>query len=111
MKKEMYNKLVRDRIPEIMRQDGWDPKTRILGEDEYAVALRDKLIEEATELHDAIGRDEIVKELGDLWEVVEALMKQKDISLTEVQSLKQKRRMERGGFDDKIFLIESSHES
>ena len=72
MRKE-YDKLVRDRIPEIIRQDGRQCGVEVMPEDEYVQALKDKLVEESQEAAVA-GPDDLVKELADLYEVVDALM-------------------------------------
>ncbi|MEP0772451.1 nucleoside triphosphate pyrophosphohydrolase [Coleofasciculus sp. FACHB-SPT36] len=58
-----YNKLVRDRIPEIIHQAGRECKVQVMSEAEYHQALRDKLIEEAQEAAEATAQD-LVKELA-----------------------------------------------
>lgn len=105
MEPKLYNKLVRDNIPEIMKAQGLNPETRILDDVEYKKFLRLKLVEEAGETNAAKTHEEIVKELGDVWEVIEAIMQNEGISPQDVQALKQKRREERGGFFKRIFLI------
>ncbi len=73
-----YNKLVRDRIPEIIAEDGREPKTRILSEDEYMAELERKLREECEETIAARGGDTAehrLEELGDVLEVMLALAK------------------------------------
>lgn len=107
MELKIYNKLVRDKIPEIIKAKGGVVETRVLNDEEYKKFLRLKLIEEVAEANEALTREDLVKELGDVWEVAEALMKNENIDLAEVQALKQKRREERGGFDERIFLIKS----
>ena len=69
MTKKMYNKLVRDKIPEIIQADGKAPKTRILSDEEHLEALLDKLGEEYEEFKEAKN----VEELADLYEVLLAL--------------------------------------
>lgn len=103
--KKVYHKLVRDKIPEIIRADGGVPTTRILDDAEYGTALCKKLVEEAQEAVQAgDNRAELVKELGDILEVVEALAKQYNIDRAEIAQLQEKRRQLRGGFEKKIFL-------
>src|SRR3989338_6895385 len=65
MSKKLYNKLVRDNVPEIMRAEGEVPETRVLDDDEYKKLVRLKLLEEAGETRVATG-DELTKELGDV---------------------------------------------
>lgn len=99
-----YNKLVRDRIPEIIRQSGIECETAVLLDAEYCQALRLKLIEEATEVAEA-NRDELVAELADLYEVIDALMLSYGISDDRILNAQAKRRETRGGFAQKIMLL------
>lgn len=99
-----YNKLVRDHIPEIIRQSGMECETAVLSDAEYCQALRQKLIEEATEVAEA-DRDELVAELADLYEVIDALMLSYGISGDRILDAQAKRRETRGGFAQKIMLL------
>lgn len=105
MERKIYNKLVRDRIPEIIKAEGGEPEVRTLDSAEYAKYVRLKLVEEAGEANAAKTREEMVKELSDVLEVMEALMRHEGIRPDEVTELKQKRREERGGFDKRIYLM------
>ena len=102
-----YNKLVRDRIPDIIRQSGNECETAVLSDEEYRQALRLKLIEEATEVAEAYG-DKLVGELADLYEVIDALMASYDISGDRILNAQAKRRENRGGFAQKIMLLRTS---
>jgi predicted house-cleaning noncanonical NTP pyrophosphatase (MazG superfamily) len=103
MRKE-YDKLVRDRIPEIIRQDGRQCGVEVMPEDEYVQALKDKLVEEAKEAA-AAGSDDLVKELADLYEVVDALMAACGIDRESVVAKQEERRQSRGGFDQRLRLL------
>lgn len=107
MPTKLYNKLVRDRIPEIMRAQGEEPMVRTLGEDEYRKLVRLKLLEEAGETRVAVERDKLLKELGDVMEVLEAIAAAEGVSWQDVLDLKAKRRTDRGGFTKRIFLVSS----
>lgn len=102
---EIYKKLVRDNIPEIIKKENKIPKTRILSNDEYKYELLKKLVEESNE---ALGAKEdkkdLIKELGDLLEVIDSAIKAFDLNKEEILTLKDKRKQERGGFDKQIFL-------
>ncbi len=101
-----YNKLVRDRIPDIMTEKSKAFEVRKLRDNrELERALLKKLHEEATEVTSAHSRAELVKELADLSEVVIALQSLKGISSFEVEMTRQQRQAERGGFENKVFLI------
>lgn len=69
-----YFKLVRNGIPQQIQRNGEVPRTRIVSEKEFPVHLRDKLYEEAGEVHSAQIRDYILKELADVREVFNALL-------------------------------------
>lgn len=99
-----YNKLVRDRIPEIIEAEGKQYRTAVMTEDEYRAALLAKLVEEAIEAREAMP-GELVKELADLYEVIDAVMATYGIDRSEVLQAQQERHAERGGFDKQIKLI------
>ena len=103
MEKE-YHKLVRDRIPEIIRQSGIECETAVLSDREYRQALRQKLIEEAAEVAE-VNEEGLVAELADLYEVMDALMLSYGISGDRLLAEKIKRRETRGGFAQKIMLL------
>ena len=93
-------KLVRDRIPEIMRDAGGSPRVKELDDAAYHAALRSKLLEETHEFLDS-GRSE---ELADILEVVYALALSEHLTPAELEAMRQKKRSERGGFDRRLFL-------
>ena len=95
-----HNKLVRDRIPDIIRQSGKTCHTVILDDEAYARCLRDKLQEETQEFLDS--RD--VEELADIMEVVYALAAHKGYSVQQLEELRARKTAERGGFADRVFL-------
>ena len=99
----IYNKLVRDKIPEIIRTNGENPMTRKLKIAEYKTALESKLREECEEVIAANGPDRI-EELADLLEVARSLAKIENKSLDDVLAVAEIKRTKRGGFDDHIFL-------
>jgi len=97
----VYNKLVRDRIPELMEAQGEKPNFRILDQEEYLYHLEQKLDEEVGEYH----RDKTVEELADILEVVYALAQANGYSVQELLTAYQKKHDARGGFENRIFLI------
>lgn len=102
--KKTYNKLVRDRIIEIITKDGETPSYKILNDEEYFRSLSKKLVEEADEYKKS-GK---IEELADVAEVIEAILKAKSVSSSEFNEIKINKAKERGGFEDKIFLISVS---
>lgn len=96
----IYNKLVRDNIPEIIKNNGETAHISFLDDASYLKELRKKLLEETNEFFES---EEIV-ELADILEVIEALAKAKGSSLDEIMNLKIKKSIKNGSFDKKLFL-------
>ncbi|MBM7703507.1 nucleoside triphosphate pyrophosphohydrolase [Metabacillus iocasae] len=105
-----YNKLVRDHIPEIIEQTGKAYKTVILTEAAYILELKKKAQEELKEYLESQNDEEAIEELADLLEVVHALAKVHGSSIEKIESIRQKKAETRGGFQDRIFLIDVDDE-
>lgn len=99
----VYNKLVRDKIPEYIASKGGQAVTHIADEQEYWQKLKEKLAEEMTEFQEA----ESMEELADLLEVIEAICAFKGFRSDEVKHVQAKKRADRGGFEKRIILEES----
>ena len=97
-RKEQYNKLVRDKIPEFLDSKGITYEKRIASPEEYKEELIKKLGEEINEFLEAKNTEE----LADIMEVVEALKKLPEFS--NIESIKIKKLEERGGFEKRIIL-------
>ena len=97
----IYNKLVRDRIPELIEAQGETPNIRILEQEEYLHHLEAKLDEEVGEYH----RDKNAEELADILEVVFALAEANDVTRQELMDVYQKKHDARGDFGKRVFLI------
>ena len=95
---ETYNKLVRDKIPEILDKKGISYERRTASPEEYKAELIKKLGEEAKEFSEA-GDPE---ELADILEVLEALKKLPEYA--EIEELRLKKQKERGSFNNRIIL-------
>ena len=102
----IYNKLVRDAIPEVIKKTGKEFSTRILSEDEYRVELKKKLGEELDEYHAAKDNEEAVEELADILELLHASTKIHGFSFEELENIRKAKAEKRGGFEKRIFLIE-----
>ncbi len=98
----MKGKLVRDRIPEIIKESGATPNIRILNEAECDVELDKKLDEEVRE-YLASGE---LEELADILEVISSIAEKKNSSMQEIDEIRRKKLIERGGFKLRIFLIQ-----
>ncbi|MBA2452978.1 MAG: nucleoside triphosphate pyrophosphohydrolase [Chloroflexia bacterium] len=99
-----YDQLVRDRIPEIIRQEGLRCESEEMEQQEYRERLREKIIEEALEVA-AASPDSLVEELGDLYEAIESLMVSYGIEAATVANAQAQKRRERGGFHGRVKLL------
>jgi len=100
----MPGKLVRDRIPEIVRASGRTPLVRQLEADERLVALLDKLQEEVDELRDAATIADRTEEMADVFEVLLALAADLGLDWSTVETVATTKRDERGGFTDGLWM-------
>ena len=96
----IYNKLVRDKIPEIIEASGKICKTDILSDEEYLQMLDKKLDEELAEYH----QEQNIEELADLLEVLYAAAKARGYSIEELDHVRVEKKKVRGGFEGKILL-------
>lgn len=104
MVRKEFNKLVRDRIPEILQSQQVQFGIEEMNQEEYCLALRQKLIEEAHEAAEAVDT-QLVTELADLWEVIDATMDAYGLQRNQVLACQMQRRIERGAFGQKLKLL------
>ena len=97
---KVYEKLVRDRIPEIIEKSGNTCYTRILTQEEYLKMLDKKLTEELSEYQESKS----LEELADLLEVMQAVAKARGADFQQVEEIRLRKRQERGGFEKRILL-------
>lgn len=97
-----YNKLVRDKIPEIIKEKGKIPITHIANDSEYSKKLKSKLKEEIEEFIETPSEEE----LADILEVIDAIIENESYDKTKLEKLKKDKVEERGKFKDKIILDE-----
>ena len=96
-----YQKLVRDKIPQIIeRNERRSCKTRILDDEEYLIELNKKIQEELKEYLES-GE---IEELADLEEVLRAILDSKGMSYEEFEQIRQEKVNKRGAFKDRIYL-------
>lgn len=100
-----YNKLIRDKIPEIIKEAGWMPTMRILRKREFFNAVKKKVYEEAKELIQSKGKEGIINEIVDIQELLDVLSSELKITKSEVKKLQEVKRKKRGGFKKRLFLI------
>ena len=98
----IYNKLIRDKIPEIIKASGNEYEITTLDNKEYITELNKKLQEELNEYYE----DQSVDELADLVEVIYAILKHKEVPLHKFEEIRISKAEKRGAFDNKLFLKE-----
>lgn len=102
----VYNKLVRDLIPQVIKANGKECRTRILDEEAYKKELVIKLKEESEEYFSAQGSEEALEELADMLEVIRALASVHGAAWEQLEALREKKAAARGGFQDRVYLID-----
>jgi len=98
-----YNKLVRDKIPEIIKSKGSAPITHIASNEEYWQKLKEKLVEEVKEFIESDNEEE----LADILEVLNAIFDYKKIDKVKLEVIRIEKANKRGGFKNKIILDET----
>lgn len=99
-----YSKLVRDKIPELIKQKGHNPITHIANKEEYWKKLKEKLKEEINEFLE----DSDEEEIADILEIIYAICNFKKINIKQLELLRKKKADKRGIFKEKIILDEVS---
>lgn len=97
---KIYNKLVRDKIVQIIQNNNEKPHTRILSDEECLEELNKKLAEEVAEYLES-GE---VEELVDIEEVLRAILNMKKVSLDDFEKIRLNKVEKRGAFENKVFL-------
>ena len=100
MKEIIYEKLVRDKIPEIIEKSGKQCEIEILSDEKYLEMIDKKLDEEIAEYH----KDKNLEELADLLEVIYVATKARGYSIEELEKVRAEKAEKRGSFDKKILL-------
>ena len=100
VKLKIYNKLVRDNIPEIMIKNGATPITKILSDEEYLIELNKKLLEEVKEYLES----KEIEEHADIEEVILAIIEAKSLTRDKLEEIRIKKVRKRGAFKKKIYL-------
>ena len=103
MIEKMYNKLVRDKIPEIIEKSGNKCEIENLSDEEYLKMLDAKLDEELAEYR----KDQNIEELADLLEVIYAAAKARGFSIDKLEEIRKQKAEKSGGFENKLLLMKT----
>ncbi|WAA13354.1 nucleoside triphosphate pyrophosphohydrolase [Fervidibacillus halotolerans] len=102
----VYNKLIRDRILEILDKEGLSYNYRILENNEHLKEIKKKLYEEVKEFDEATNEHDALEELADVLELIHASLKVYNKSFDELEVIRVKKKNNRGGFDKGLYLID-----
>lgn len=102
----IYNKLVRDKIPQVIEKTNKQFSTRILSKEEYMVEVKKKMNEELEEYQEAATNEEAVEELADILELMHAAVKIHGATIEQLEEVRRSKAEKRGGFEKRIFLVE-----
>ena len=102
----VYNKLVRDKILEILESDGLSYNAKVLEAQDFLKEVKVKMVEEAKEFQQAENVQEMVEELADLLELVHTAINALGISYKELEDIRAHKKVKRGGFEQAIYLLD-----
>lgn len=109
MYKFQQNKLWRDKLPARMEAMGSVIHIKQLTDAEYDEQLREKIMEEAAEVHSSNNAEALLQELADLYEVVDALCALHGITKEQLLAAQAKKREDRGGFYGRSYVTMAEH--
>ena len=101
---QIFNKLVRDNIPNKIKSNGEESIIRILDDEEYRSELYKKLLEESQEVINSKNKEEMIEELADVLEILKSIAELNDKNLEDIIEVAKQKRLKRGGFKKRIFL-------
>ena len=102
---KVYNKLVRDKVPQIIKNEGKVVYYFMLNDENLRIMLKVKLIEESRELSKTMTKEEMINELADISEVIEAIYEVFDIAEIDVDLAKHKKIEEKGTYKSGAYLM------
>lgn len=102
----VYNKLVRDRILEIIEKDNLQYNSRVLKPEEHLTEIKKKLYEEVKEFDETTTREDAIEEMADVLELLHAALKVFDTDFEELEAVRLKKKEKRGGFEAGLYLID-----
>jgi|ETNmetMinimDraft_1059919.scaffolds.fasta_scaffold430364_2 predicted house-cleaning noncanonical NTP pyrophosphatase (MazG superfamily) len=99
----MYNKAIRDKIPEIIKNSGNSCNVKTLNDDDFLIELEKKLKEELEEYFE----NKTIEELGDIVDVINRIVILKGVSSEDFKKIRSKKISTNGGFDKNFFLLDA----
>lgn len=108
MEKIYYNKLCRDKIPQIIQNKGFECEVRITDHDEYKKEIVRKVLEEASGVNNHVDHKHLVEEIADLMITLDAVKKEFGITDEELNAAVEESINEKGAYDARLYLSWSS---
>ncbi|KOP80495.1 phosphoribosyl-ATP pyrophosphohydrolase [Lysinibacillus sp. FJAT-14745] len=102
----VYNKLVRDLIPQVIEEEGKTCSIRVLDQGEHLEEIKVKMQEEAIEFLEAASPKAAIEELADILELIHTAIQMYDVSYEQLEQIRTQKKSQRGGFSKGIYLIE-----
>lgn len=102
-----YNKLIRDKILEIIKKAGERPFWRVLNKKEYFREVKKKILEEAKELIGAANKEDVINEIVDIQELIDVLSSEIGLAKPQIKKQQKEKNKKRGGFKKRLFLIKT----
>ena len=102
----IYNKLVRDKILDIIKADGLAYNSRVLKPEEHLTEIKAKLYEEVKEFDETSNKEDAIEEMADILELLHAALKVYNTDFAQLEAVRVKKKEKRGGFDEGLFLID-----
>ena len=103
---QIYNKLVRDNILDIMATKGLTFESKILNKVELEKEIKEKMVEEAIEYKESITKQNNLEELADILELVYTALKINNSSMQELEKIRLNKKVSKGGFEQGYYLIQ-----
>ena len=115
MKRYQFDKLIRSKLPERMIREGVTINSKQLCDEEYVMQLKNKIVEEANEVSDAVTKESLTTELADVVEVIHAIAKASGIEMAEIEAARLEKRAVNGHFQASTYVnyievVEDNHE-
>ncbi|MER2172218.1 MAG: nucleoside triphosphate pyrophosphohydrolase [Psychrobacillus psychrodurans] len=106
----VYNKLVRDLIPQVIEKSGSKFTTRKLNPSEHLTEIKKKLYEEVQEFQETMNHQDALEELADILELIHAALPIHEATYEDLEKIRMAKKEKRGGFEEGIYLIEVEDE-
>ena len=115
MKRYQFDKLIRSKLPERMIREGVTINSKQLCDEEYVMQLKNKIVEEANEVSNAVTKESLTAELADVVEVIHSIAKASSIEMAEIEAARLEKRAVNGHFQASTYVnyievAEDNHE-